>query len=82
MYATTSFPTNALGIITLIARIGLNVPEIAHPTPFVDQGGWELVAALAAGALLIAAAGSRFVAAEAQAISASADLGSAARDRT
>jgi uncharacterized membrane protein YphA (DoxX/SURF4 family) len=27
------------------------------PVPFVDQGGWELVAALAAGALLIAAAG-------------------------
>src|SRR5699024_6943931 len=37
--------------------IGALVIVHLTPVPFVDQGGWELVAALAAGALLIAAAG-------------------------
>ncbi|GAA1932299.1 DoxX family protein [Brevibacterium antiquum] len=44
---------------TLLAANLIGALVIVHltPVPFVDQGGWELVAALAAGALLLAAMG-------------------------
>ncbi|MCD1285503.1 DoxX family protein [Brevibacterium sp. GP-SGM9] len=49
--------TPIVGVLLAANMIGALV--IAHLTavPFVDQGGWELVAALAAGALLLAAMG-------------------------
>jgi len=49
----------ALLIGVLLAANMIGALVIAHLTavPFVDQGGWELVAALAAGALLLAAMG-------------------------
>lgn len=49
--------TPLVGVLLAANVIGALVIVHLTPTPFVDQGGWELVAALAAGALLIAAAG-------------------------
>lgn len=49
--------TPLVGVLLAADLIGALVIVHAVPTPFVDQGGWELVAALAAGALLLAAAG-------------------------
>lgn len=49
--------TPIVGFLLAANVIGALVIVHLTPTPFVDQGGWELVAALAAGALLIAAAG-------------------------
>ncbi|MGO1908623.1 MAG: DoxX family protein [Brevibacterium linens] len=49
--------TPLVGVLLAANLIGALVIVHATPAPFVDQGGWELVAALAAGALLIAAAG-------------------------
>lgn len=49
--------TPIVGILLAANVIGALVIVHSTPTPFVDQGGWELVAALAAGALLIAATG-------------------------
>ncbi|GAA3829191.1 DoxX family protein [Brevibacterium casei] len=49
--------TPIVGILLAANVIGALVIVHLTPTPFVDQGGWELVAALAAGTLLIAAAG-------------------------
>ncbi|GAA1617477.1 DoxX family protein [Brevibacterium sanguinis] len=46
-------------VAVLIAANLLGALVIVHfiPAPFVSEGGWELVAALSAGALLIAAMG-------------------------
>ncbi|WP_210603154.1 DoxX family protein [Brevibacterium oceani] len=49
--------TPIVGALLAANVIGALVIVHLTPTPFVDQGGWELVAALAAGALLIAAMG-------------------------
>ena len=49
--------TPIVGFLLAANVIGALIIVHLVPTPFVDQGGWELVAALAAGALLIAAAG-------------------------
>ena len=49
--------TSLVGFLLAADVIGALIIVHLTPTPFVDQGGWELVAALAAGALLIAAAG-------------------------
>src|SRR5699024_6825709 len=49
--------TPLVGVLLAANVIGALVIVHLTPVPFVDQGGWELVAALAAGALLIAAAG-------------------------
>lgn len=49
--------TPIVGILLAADLIGALVIVHAVPAPFVDQGGWELVAALAAGALLLAAVG-------------------------
>ena len=49
--------TPIVGFLLAVNVIGALIIVHLVPTPFVDQGGWELVAALAAGALLIAAAG-------------------------
>ena len=49
--------TPLVGALLAANVIGALVIVHLTPVPFVDQGGWELVAALAAGALLIAAAG-------------------------
>ena len=49
--------TPLVGFLLAANVIGALVFVHLTPTPFVDQGGWELVAALAAGTLLIAAAG-------------------------
>src|SRR5699024_5073755 len=49
--------TPLVGVLLAANLIGALVIVHLTPVPFVDQGGWELVAALAAGALLIAAAG-------------------------
>ncbi|MGO1348937.1 MAG: DoxX family protein, partial [Brevibacterium aurantiacum] len=49
--------TPLVGILLAANLIGALVIVHLTPVPFVDQGGWELVAALAAGALLLAATG-------------------------
>lgn len=49
--------TPIVGILLAANLIGALVIVHLTPVPFVDQGGWELVAALAAGALLLAAMG-------------------------
>ena len=49
--------TPIVGFLLAANVIGALIIVHLVPTPFVDQGGWELVAALAAGALLIATAG-------------------------
>ncbi|MGO2862015.1 MAG: DoxX family protein [Brevibacterium sp.] len=49
--------TPLVGILLAANLIGALVIVHLVPVPFVDQGGWELVAALAAGALLLAAMG-------------------------
>ncbi|SMX96029.1 MULTISPECIES: DoxX family protein [unclassified Brevibacterium] len=49
--------TPIVGILLAANLIGALVLVHLVPVPFVDQGGWELVAALAAGALLLAAMG-------------------------
>ncbi|MGO2185556.1 MAG: DoxX family protein [Brevibacterium aurantiacum] len=49
--------TPIVGILLAANLIGALVIVHLTPVPFVDQGGWELVAALAAGALLLAATG-------------------------
>ncbi|MGR6091477.1 DoxX family protein [Brevibacterium sp. CSND-B09] len=49
--------TPIVGFLLAANVIGALIIVHLTPTPFVDQGGWELVASLAAGALLIAAAG-------------------------
>ncbi|UVI35362.1 DoxX family protein [Brevibacterium spongiae] len=49
--------TPIVGFLLAANVIGALIIVHLTPTPFVDQGGWELVAALAAGALLIATAG-------------------------
>lgn len=49
--------TPLVGLLLAANVVGALVIVHLTLTPFVDQGGWELVAALAAGALLIAAAG-------------------------
>ncbi|WP_209370723.1 DoxX family protein [Brevibacterium renqingii] len=49
--------TPLVGVLLAADLIGALIIVHLMPVPFVDQGGWELVAALAAGALLIAAAG-------------------------
>lgn len=49
--------TPLVGILLAANVIGALVIVHLTPTPFVDQGGWELVAALAAGTLLLAAMG-------------------------
>ncbi|WP_166973475.1 DoxX family protein [Brevibacterium atlanticum] len=49
--------TPVVGVLLAANVIGALVIVHLTPTPFVDQGGWELVAALAAGVLLIAATG-------------------------
>jgi putative oxidoreductase len=49
--------TPVVGVLLAANVIGALVIVHLTPTPFVDQGGWELVAALATGSLLIAAAG-------------------------
>ena len=49
--------TPIVGILLAANLIGALVIVHLVPVPFVDQGGWELVAALAAGALLLAAMG-------------------------
>ncbi|WP_309131458.1 DoxX family protein [Brevibacterium sp.] len=49
--------TPVVGLLLAINMVGAMI--LVHLTAgvFVDQGGWELVAALAAGSLLLAAAG-------------------------
>lgn len=49
--------TPIVGFLLAANVIGALIIVHLTPTPFVDQGGWELVASLAAGALLIAASG-------------------------
>lgn len=49
--------TPLVGILLTANVIGALVIVHLTPTPFVDQGRWELVAALAAGALLLAVMG-------------------------
>ncbi|SDS21333.1 putative oxidoreductase [Brevibacterium siliguriense] len=49
--------TPMVGLLLAANVIGALIIVHLTPTPFVDQGGWELVAALAAGALLIAGTG-------------------------
>src|SRR5699024_10212534 len=49
--------TPLVGALLAANVIGALVIVHLTPVPVVDQGGWELVAALAPGALLIAAAG-------------------------
>lgn len=49
--------TPIAGILLAANLIGALVIVHLVPVPFVDQGGWELVAALAAGTLLLAAVG-------------------------
>nr|WP_275902106.1 DoxX family protein [Brevibacterium zhoupengii] len=49
--------TPIVGILLAANLIGALVIVHLTPVPFVDQGGWELVAALATGALLLAATG-------------------------
>lgn len=49
--------TPIVGILLAANLLGALVIVHLVPVPFVDQGGWELVAALASGALLLAAVG-------------------------
>ncbi len=49
--------TPLAGLLLAINMIGAMVLVHLDAGVFVDQGGWELVAALAAGSLLLAAAG-------------------------
>lgn len=49
--------TPIVGVLLAANLIGALVFVHLTPTPFVDQGGWELVVALAAGALLLAVMG-------------------------
>ncbi|MGC2942720.1 MULTISPECIES: DoxX family protein [unclassified Brevibacterium] len=49
--------TPLVGALLAANVIGALVIVHLIPTPFVDQGGWELVAALGAGVLLLAASG-------------------------
>ena len=49
--------TPIVGALIAVNLLGALVIVHFVPVPFVDQGGWELVAALSAGALLIAAMG-------------------------
>lgn len=49
--------TPIVGALIAVNLLGALVIVHLVPVPFVDQGGWELVAALSAGALLIAAMG-------------------------
>ncbi|RBP65464.1 putative oxidoreductase [Brevibacterium sanguinis] len=49
--------TPLVGALLAVNMIGAMILVHLDSGVFVDQGGWELVAALAAGALLLAAAG-------------------------